>query len=936
MKRVGALLLFTLLLAPCLYASNRYDPRLRFRTLTTPRFDIYFHQGEDALARRLAAMAEAVATELEPRLGRPRARVHVILVDQTDLSNGWATPLPYNLIEIIAATPRAESLIGNSSDWLRLVFTHEYTHVLHLERSRGLLGAVGRVFGRNPFFYPNLLLPPWQIEGLATYHESTIPGSHDGRLNAGDFAMLARRAAGGGRFPGLDRASNQVVHWPGGTSFYLYGGFFHQFLADKYGEASLTRLADATAGRVPFLGSPAFKKVFGKSLGDLWADFERETASRATPDTVMPRQLTHHGFTVEDPWYVGDALVYSLADPHGFPSILRWSATGPERLATRVGGEQIGASASGLMVFDQVEYVQSVALQSDLFARDPASGGVRRLTREARAADPDVAADGTIVCVVQTATGRDLATMPLPAAGRYGTPRIITTDVGTDYASPRWSPDGTAIVVERRVTGGPSEIIVIDPPSGRTQRVVTATARGRNASPIWSRDGKTIYFASDRDGGPFQIYAATLASGAVQRLENAGASAQSPAVSPDGATLVFVGYTPAGYDLFSIALSDAKWQPVEASLQASPPAPAPDSAFSNQHSALPAKYSPWSTLLPRFWTPVIEDDGDALAFGAATAGADALGRHAYYASAAWSTRGRPDWIAGYAYDRWRPTLFVDASDDQDPYREGDIRVREVNAGAVMAFRTVRRTQTIAGAYHAAHEEIDCGPCAEPFVGTADRRALRAGWLFDTSRAFGYSISNEEGVNVSLSAEWTGESLGADGEATALVGDVRGYLGAGPRHAVIAGRLAAAHGDGDDSVRRAFGAGGSSAGLPLLDFDFGAIGLIRGFDSSDISGRSAVVANLDYRLPLAWIERGSGTWPVFLRSIHGALFADVGSAWDTDRTSDDVRASFGAELSADVVIGFSVPVTVTGGFAMRHDPSGRADGPAVFARIGRAF
>jgi hypothetical protein len=934
-RRVGIILLFTLLLVPSLYASNRYDPRLRFRTLTTPRFDIYFHQGEDALARRLAGIAESVATELEPRLGRPRARVHVILVDQTDLSNGWATPLPYNLIEILAATPRAESMIGNTSDWLRLVFTHEYAHVLHLERSRGVLGAVGRVFGRNPFFYPNLVLPPWQIEGLATYHESTSPGSRDGRLNAGDFGMLARRAAGSGRFPRLDRASNNVVHWPGGTSPYLYGGFFHQFLAERYGEASLTRLADATAGRLPFLGSPAFKKVFGKSLGSLWADFERETARGSTADATAPQRLTRHGFTVEDPWYVNGALVYSMAGPHEFPAIVRWSPGGPERLATRYAGEQIGASSNGLMVFDQVEYVQSVALQSDLYARDLAGGGVRRLTREARAADPDVAADGTIVCVIQTPAGRALATMAVPAAGRYGTPAIISRDAA-DYASPRWSPDGTAVVVERRTTGGPSEIVVIDPRSGRTQRLVTVTPRGRNTSPVWSRDGQTIYFASDRDGGPFQIYAAILASGAIRRLENAGDSAQSPAVSPDGATLVFVGYTPAGYDLFSIALSEAKWQSVENSQRTSDPEPEPNSTFSIQHSAVPSAYSPWATLLPRFWTPVIEEDGDALAFGAATAGADALGRHSYFATAAWSTRGRPDWSAGYAYDRWRPTLFVDASDDQDPFQEGDIRVREVNAGALLSFRTVRRTQTIAGAFHAAHEEIDCGACEDPFSGDADRRALRAGWLFDTSRSFGYSISDEEGANISLSAEWTGEPLGADGDATALVGDVRGYLRAGPRHAVIAGRVAAAHSTGDESVRRVFGAGGSSAGLPLLDFDFGAIGLVRGFDSSDVSGRSTVVANLDYRLPLAWIERGSGTWPFFLRSLHGALFADVGSAWDRHRTSDDVRASFGAELSADVVVGFSLPVTLTGGVAIRHDPSGRADGPAVFARIGRAF
>src|SRR5919112_2791073 len=78
-------------------ASTRYDPRLRFRTITTPHFAVHFHQGEDALARRLARIAEEVAARVTGELGVANGRVHVILVDQTDLSNGWARAAPYNV-----------------------------------------------------------------------------------------------------------------------------------------------------------------------------------------------------------------------------------------------------------------------------------------------------------------------------------------------------------------------------------------------------------------------------------------------------------------------------------------------------------------------------------------------------------------------------------------------------------------------------------------------------------------------------------------------------------------------------------------------------------------------------------------------------------------------------------------------------------------------
>ena len=58
-----ALLGILAVLAPLLSsASGRYDPRLRFQTIATARFDIHFHQGEEAQARRLAMLAETIET----------------------------------------------------------------------------------------------------------------------------------------------------------------------------------------------------------------------------------------------------------------------------------------------------------------------------------------------------------------------------------------------------------------------------------------------------------------------------------------------------------------------------------------------------------------------------------------------------------------------------------------------------------------------------------------------------------------------------------------------------------------------------------------------------------------------------------------------------------------------------------------------------------
>lgn len=916
----------------------RYDPRLDFRTLSTPRFDIYYHQQEEALAQRLAGLVEEVAAEIDGRLGAPAGRVRIILVDQTDRANGWATVIPYNLIELTAVPPPSHSTIGNTRDWLRLVFAHEYTHVVHLAKSRGWLGSLRRIFGRNPLFYSNLFVPHWQIEGLATYEESTVTGR--GRVPAGDFRMLLDEAAAAGRFAPLDRATGALVDWPAGHSAYLYGAYFHQFLADRYGSESLARLADETAGRLPFFGSPAFKSVFGRSLGDLWQDFEADTRARLRTDADRDRseRLTHHGFTVSAPAFTADGrLFYSVSNPHGFPALMERPADGsaPREVATRYGGDRLTA-AGNLLIFDQLEIVRNTALLSDIHAVSLHDGTTRRLTRETRAADPDAAPDGrTIACTVQESGRRILATFRIPAPGQLAEPAPLLSEAATEFSTPRWSPDGRSIVAERRRLGGPSEIVIVDV-AARTARTLVSSPVGRNMTPMWLPDGEDILFSSDRSGGPFTLYAANVTTGAVTRLADAPIGAQFPALSPDRRQLVFIGYSADGHDLYALPFDSPEWiaPPVADTIGDD----GPRAVSQPSGDALPSRrYSPWPTLAPRLWLPILAADGDDLLVGAATTGFDALGRHSYWVATGWSSRNRPYLQVDYAYTRWRPALFVTALQDTDVFRDGTVRSRELGAGVLLPVRRVRWSTTAMAALHMSNDAFDCAACAPPVDAVRKRRALRAGWNVSNAQSFGYSVGPEQGAYAGATSELTRRALGADADAGAVTADLRGYLRAFPRHGVLAARLAGASSWGDDSMRRVFSAGGSGPRPAGLGFDADAIGLLRGFGGGDLSGYHAAVANLDYRFPLFQVQRGAGTLPVFLRQVHGALFADAGTAWDAGFSRSNLQRSFGGELSADVVAGSVLPLTLTAGAAWRDDPRApKRRGWVAFGRLGRAF
>ena len=225
------------------------------------------------------------------------------------------------------------------------------------------------------------------------------------------------------------------------------------------------------------------------------------------------------------------------------------------------------------------------------------------------------------------------------------------------------------IAVERRLLGGPSEIVVVDATTGSIERVARETPAARMSGPAWSPDGQTLLFAASQDGRPFEIHAMDVSSGKIRRLTNAGDSAQSPDISPDGKTLVFVGYTHAGYDLFSMALAEAVWEPVtdENRWTRRP---------RNRWSCGSPLHPPWSPATTTHCAHFCHGSGrrfskwtmTQLWAGAATAGVDALGRHAYFGGATWSTRARPNWYAGYTYDRWRPIFFASAADDTDPWR----------------------------------------------------------------------------------------------------------------------------------------------------------------------------------------------------------------------------------------------------------------------------
>ncbi len=239
------------------------------------------------------------------------------------------------------------------------------------------------MFGRTPLAFPNLLLPVWQIEGLATFEESSLTSA--GRLHAGDFRAIEREAARARALEPLDRVNGGLTSWPGGSCGRTRTALdFTSTSPVSRAPKSSPQLSDATTRRVPFFTAGSFPKVFGKSLDALWRDY-RDTLIASAPLATarMPvTRITHHGYEVVGPRFLpqscsscGPEIVYSVRTPHEFPTlnVVALDGSAPREITTRYLGSTSGIGRE-VVVFDQQELRRTVGLYSDLYSVELENG----------------------------------------------------------------------------------------------------------------------------------------------------------------------------------------------------------------------------------------------------------------------------------------------------------------------------------------------------------------------------------------------------------------------------------------------------------------------------------------------------------------------------------------------------------------------------------
>jgi len=171
-----------------LFGQAKYNhPELDWYTFETKNFKIHYHDGTEASAREAATVAEIIFPKITDFYDFiPETKTDIILKDTDDYSNGAA--YYYDNKIVIWASPLNFELRG-SHRWLQNVITHEYAHIVSLQKSmkmgNKIPGAYFQFMGyekekRKDVLYgfpnslvsypiPGTVVPPWLAEGIAQY-----------------------------------------------------------------------------------------------------------------------------------------------------------------------------------------------------------------------------------------------------------------------------------------------------------------------------------------------------------------------------------------------------------------------------------------------------------------------------------------------------------------------------------------------------------------------------------------------------------------------------------------------------------------------------------------------------------------------------------------------------------------------------------------------
>lgn len=914
------------------------DPKLKFVTIHTPHFDVIINAEQQSLGQYYANQLEKVDNYVSSFITARPQKTIVIINDKWDITNGYATRVPYPHIMVYPVMPGPQDTLADAGNWSLELLGHEYTHILSFEPVPGFMGYLRPIFGS--ILAPNILLPSWWKEGVAVQVESTI--STGGRLRSPYQDALIRALVLG---EGLKK--NQIADinemnpsWPEGMRPYLFGSLlWSQMVADK-GPTIINQLFQHHGGRVPyFVNAPAedalgltypleYQKTLNETQRRALAQIAKLKQNPVTADTaieIKDSELTMSPAISSDGQNLALISRNSIdqrnvrifiknPDTNDFvraKEILRTESESDQEPNSKVYDAPPTGSISRVswfhlqpqIIYDKIDRVNPIERYSDLYTFNLNSRKTTRLSRSLRAREPSVSPDDLKVAFVKLSPhSTSLAYMDLATKT---TKVLVPGELGQRISFPTFR-NNHEIIFTSVTDEGSEDLWVYDFATEKTQKLTQSFKKAR--FPLLTKQGLTFTSAQN---GVHNLHAVNPELKKSKALTNTLTSYFSFSEDPTSGDFYATKMTEKGPWVYKIPAAQFQNKNLQLAtieplwFDRYPPrlsGPTTSEVFTTED------YHVGSSLWPKYWIPFVATTPNGIIFQALTSGFDPLKKHQYAASVAWdSYLGKGSFAGIYQNLVWTVPWFLQSSITNSYFAMADDyqTLTTYSAGTFFPIFSLSPDLSMTLAMKQVTYETP--------TSTLRGYGPTLGFVYADFTQAGAQISPEKSKSLTLGVSQYlkhGDDLNFTQYTASGSYFLTQFL---PKRHVFMTKISGLY----TQAKIPSKLGASTSEFPLVQDTVGADFIMRGYLPGHFIGRNMVNTNFEYRFPIRDIYHGFGTKPFYLRRLHGALIVDgvmtEGSAYKyTQRgyipTSFKEKFwSYGGELRLETTVGYVLPI-----------------------------
>jgi hypothetical protein len=896
-------------------ASARYDPAYQWHTIRTDHFIIYYPKGHELAAQRVLTLCEKVHKDITGYLGVEPGPCPIVLDPGTDIFNGYMSLFP-SRISLVETPLYSLRGVGPGSDLMDSVFTHEYTHFVHITTSLGWYGTLTDVLGKG-LAISNILSPGWVTEGITTNTETLFTDGGRGRSPL--FKGEMRSFTEGPGLWNLNSAAVASPYAPPGGRIYLAGYHLVDYLNRTYGQDAFARMSRYQAEHPLGGTTEALEKVVGKSPQQFYQYFlndyliqsaliKKEALSAGLPSGQVVFADDQALDSFESHFWTEKGTITALRRGYDRKTALvEVDPVSGKIISETKTGRLTNLSArrlpGGRLLLPEIFYHplgERTIDTTDLVIYDPKTKVHKRLTKSRHIYSASLSPDGkTFVATRRNGMWIDLVLLDADGTNL----RPLISRPGLYFDAPCWSPDGSLIAAVVK-SGRNSDIVLLDPVTGALELLFKSDV-AEDHDPEFSPDGQWIIFSSDRSG-IWNIYAWDLTGKKLFQLTSVPYVADDPHLSPDGKTLSFSTRTRGVKQVRILPFNPLSGKPVEWERPLAVEQPdlkrlQPEVAFTG------TKGIPLTAYKPFVHIPYLNSDEKGVQAGLYLMGADPVGINTYSLNLLYGfNSGRPGYDINLTNKSFWPALSVrvyDTSVEGNTVGQGKNfwfreRGAELSAGLDVIHRAVPdkitswlRIGSRLRHFNSLDDKVRINDDADQSVGLfgevklsrkpdSPSRDMVSSWGED------FSLFYEKGLS----------ELGGKLPGNNMVVSATQYIPSYLKHQGLA--LTATH--------------QSQEGLLFYSK---TLSLPRGYLDTDTEGgfdkRKTLLLRAEYHFPILYTDNGFGLYAYHSNLLKGSLFADYGAGWeggfDWDSWNRRARTTIGTTLTNKFVLLAVLPI-----------------------------